>query len=166
MKSFLFLLAALLTGGPLVADMWHDYAKLRLVCFWKISATEAEASKPVFPAANRRDIPYQYQEIMKNADISAHLAFKISPAIELSVQSLLQDDGQDLALITTRLARLDTGAGFGDNHDVPRNASGMNVLPINKAGQTSFVSYACGAYDLPLPAAPRVLTPARHPPIH
>lgn len=166
MKVLLLILAGMFSGGPLLADMWQDYKKLRLVCFWKISASEAEAMKPVFPAANRRDTPYELQQIIKQTDISAHLAFKISPAIELSVQSLLQDDGQDLALITTRLARLDTGEGFGDNHDVPRNASGMNLLQIHTAGQASFVSYACGAYEMPLPAVPRIHAPARRPPIH
>lgn len=145
--------------------MWQDYAKLRLVCFWKVSASEAEALRPEFPPANRVSAPYEYQEIMKQADISAHLLVKISPDLELSVQSLLQDDGQDLAIITTRLAHLSASKGFGDNHDVPRNVSGMNFQLLGPPSRNVYVSYACGAYDLPLPAKPRVVERARRPPI-
>ena len=145
--------------------MWQDYSKLRLVCFWKISASEAEALKPDFPAANRAFVAYEYQKIMKQADISAHLLVRISPDIELSVQSLLQDDGQDLAIITTRLAHLSAAKGFGDNHDVPRNVSGMNFLLLGPPAKSRYVSYACGPYEMPLPAKPRIVEPARRPPI-
>lgn len=145
--------------------MWQDHSSLRLVCFWKISASESEALKPEFPAGNRAVAAYEYQEIMKQADISAHLVAKISPDIELSVQSLLQDDGQDLAIVTTRLVHLSAGKGFGDNHDVARNASGMNFLLLSSAAKKTYVSYACGVYDLPVPSRPRILEPARRPPI-
>lgn len=145
--------------------MWQDYAKLRLVCFWKVTSSESEALNARFPAANRRDVAYEYQEILGHGDVSANLAVTLAPGLELTVQSLLQDDGQDLALITTRLVNARTRKGLGDNHDVARNASGMNYVLIEEGGRRTYVSYACGAYDLPVPASPRIPAPARRPPI-
>ncbi|MBI3394709.1 MAG: hypothetical protein HY042_02630 [Spirochaetia bacterium] len=152
-------------------SLWQDYKKLRLVCFWKRVNGLSAAKSPVFPAANRRDVSYEFQEIMKHADISAHMFIDVSPGIQLMAESLLQEDPTDTALVTTRLGLTASGQGFGDNHDVKRNASGLNYVPLpaNRAGSTpEYVSYSCGVYELPLPAQPR-LSPGlevRIPPIH
>lgn len=151
--------------STLQADsMWQDYQKLQLVCFYKTAATREEALRPVFPAGNRRAVGFEFQRILKQPDISATLQMRIAAGLSLTVTSLLQDDGQDLAIITTRLVREDNMKGFGDNHDTPRNTSGMNYMELDGFPGAKFVSYACGLYDS-LPAQPRVVEGARVPPI-
>ncbi len=148
--------------------LWQDYAKLRLVCFWKTSQTEKEARSPGFPPGNRKDVPYESKELMKTRDISAGFFVKITPRIELMVQSLLQDDPRDQAVVTTRLSYADKG--FGDNHDLSRNTSSHNYIRIEPpaAGFPAYVSYACGVYEVPIPDRPRFPADAepRVPPIH
>lgn len=155
-------------AGRTNRTLWQDYDKLRLVCFWKTSATESDAKSPRFPPANRKDVPYESKELMKQRDISASFFVKITPSVELMVQSLLQDDARDQAVVTTRLSYADKG--FGDNHDVSRNTSGHNFVRIEPSmpGTPAYVSYACGVYELPLPAQPSFPgdSQPRVPPIH
>jgi len=169
-RPILIVTISMLLGTSLcAATMWHDHKSLRLLCYWKTVHSEKEARDTTFPPSNRQDAAYEYQEIMKQPDISAHMFIQVAPEAKLTVESLLQDDGQDLALVTTRLGLPATG--FGDNHDLRRNTSGQNYVQIKASGpneKSTYVSYSCGVYELPLPAQPRLApgsTP-RLPPIH
>jgi len=169
-RRTVFLPLSLLLICSVGGTLWQDHEKLRLVCFWKTVSSQKEAVDPAFPRRNRRDIAYEYQEIMKHPDISAHFFVEVASGVELTAESLLENNPEDRALVTTRLGVKSTGRGYGDNHELRRNTSGQNYVQINegRSSRPIFISYSCGVYELPIPAQPR-LSPdesPREPPIH
>lgn len=164
------MLICLIAGGSAVANpkastMWDDYAKLRLVCFWKVVATEKEAMSPGFPPANRMAAAYEKQMLMGHPDISAAFFVTISPTNRLMANSLIEGAPDDTALVTTRMELQDQGRALGDNHSVPRNTSGQNFIWINSNKPNlpkQYLSYSCGVYQLPLPLQPS-LAPGQTP---
>ncbi|MCE9597564.1 MAG: hypothetical protein K8S54_06310 [Spirochaetia bacterium] len=147
------------------STMWDDYAKLRLVCFWKVVPTEKDAMAPWFPPMNRMETPYVKQMLMGQADISASFFVNVTPTNRLMANSLLEGAPDDTALVTTRMELRDQGKAMGDNHSVRRNTSGQNFIWTNSntpSQPRKYLSYSCGVYQVPVPAQP-ALNPGESP---